>query len=552
MISNDERFDELIKNARAIFIEELEKRTIAVTEILGDISNDERYEKLGEVLIYFHRLSGTSSTLGLERLSTIGRDNENQIRKVINSGKEMDNGLIENIRQAVEDINRVLETIRTAAHSQNRESNVSGSDYTNMRTQGKILLIDDDVVVLKLLEDSFSIEGYDVYICDDPLSAMDIIEISKPDVILLDIMMPKCDGYEILSGIKANPKYSDICVIFLSAIDNVEDKIRGMKAGVDDYITKPFIAREVVLRTEIVLKLANRFKEKLLRDNLTGAYSRFHFNERMGDELERYKRYHTVFSVAFIDLDNFKITNDTYGHLTGDHVLQKFVSYMDQSLRECDCIFRYGGEEFVILMPDTNEEQAFAAMDRIREKLCSQPIYFGGSTITYSCGIKEVDENDKIVSKLIDCADKAMYAAKSSGKNKVVRYTFINRELKNKKTLLLVDDENTILKLLSSRLSNVGYSIVTAADGMRAIEIIEQTHVDAVILDLMLPDMDGMEICRKIRENPLSKTTRIIILSQKKDNADVIEGLRVGADDYITKPFSMGELEARVMRILSR
>lgn len=549
---NNNKFDELIENARAVFIDELEEMVERISSIINYYPEGLPAEDVKDTLIFFHKISGTASTLGLERLSHIGFDNERMLKGLIDSGNGMDEHATCNIQKSIDIIKHELELVKPSVCR--KETDNPGCGYTSMPDMGKILLIDDDIVMLKLLENAFTSEGYTVYICDDSLSAMDVIAVCKPDVILLDIMMPKCDGYEILSRIKANPKYFDIFVIFLSAIDDTENKIKGMKAGVDDYITKPFIVAEVISRVEMILKRANKLREKLIRDSMTGAYSRCHFNDRIRDELDRFNRYRTTFSVAFIDIDNFKSVNDRYGHLAGDFVLQRFVSYMAQNLRECDCIFRYGGEEFAIVLPDTCEDNAFIAIDRLREGFNSEAVRYGGNefSVTFSCGIKQVDKGDKTVNQLLSGADEAMYAAKSMGRNMVKRFSTLSSESKDKKTLLLVDDENTILKLLESRMSEIGYNTLLATNGREAINITGNAHPDAVILDLILTDMDGLEVCSKIKNNPCTRSTRIIILSQKRDEKDIIAGLKSGADDYITKPFSMGELEARIMRVMSR
>ena len=552
MEPKNKRFDELMSYARKIFADELIDKIERMNKLLLKGSDELTSSDYKEIINFFHTIGGTASTLGIERLARIGKEHETEIRERVASGSKIIQVEIEELLRSLEAIKGELDFIEPSHNSKKLHNNEI--NYINMPDSGKILLIDDDIAILKLLEGAFTDEGYTVYVCDDSLSALDVIAICKPDIILLDIMMPKCDGYKILDKIKADPEYSDICVIFLSSMGDLDNKIKGMKSGVDDYITKPFIPQEVISRVEMVLRRADKFRERLLKDGLTHAYSRSYFNDRIKDELERYKRYRSSFSLAFIDLDLFKAINDTYGHSAGDYVLERFVSFMLENLRESDCIFRYGGEEFVILMPDINEEKACAAMERLQEGFNRQIIEFGGCkiTVTFSCGIKQVSDDDETPGKFVGRADDAMYIAKNLGRNRVVRYSEADIASRNKKTLLLVDDENTILKLIGEKFAEDGYNVVTACNGKSALELLNSNSFDAVILDLMLPDIDGLEVCRKIKENPISKFTRVIILSQKTGEADIISGLKCGADDYITKPFSMAELETRVMRILNR
>jgi two-component system cell cycle response regulator len=428
-----------------------------------------------------------------------------------------------------------------------------GDSYENMPDRGRILLIDDDITVLKLLENAFTMEGYKVYICDDSSSAMDIISAARPEMIILDIMMPKVNGYELLKEIKAKPEYSDIYVIFLSAKGNTDDRIKGLRFGADDYIAKPFVIGEIITKVEIMMRRSAHYKEKLLKDSLTDAYSRYYLNYRLAEELERYRRNKSVFSVAFIDLDHLKYINDRYGHQTGDTILKEITGFISRSIRPCDSIYRYGGEEFIILMPDTSGEKAITIIDRLRDKLGSEQIRVGGSAlyVTFSAGIRQVRDINESIDEIIGDADKAMYYAKKCGRNRVVEY---NKDIsinEMKKTLLIVDDENTILKLLKERLSNIGYNVVTAKDGDSAIAAANEIRPDVVVLDLILPDIDGFEVCRQLKENSNTSSAKIIMLSKKKQKKSIVKGLTCGADDYVTKPFSMDELEARIMRVLN-
>lgn len=143
------------------------------------------------------------------------------------------------------------------------------------------------------------------------------------------------------------------------------------------------------------------------------------------------------------------------------------------------------------------------------------------------------------------------YTAKSSGRNRVVVYEEGIKLETLKKTILIVEDENTVLKLLQDRLSNAGYNIVTTCNGKSAIRLAKEIHPDILVLDIILPDINGFEVCKEIKKDPLTQSIKIIILSKIKRSKSIVKGLHIGADDYVTKPFSMEELEARIMRILS-
>ncbi|HYE82483.1 MAG TPA: response regulator [Clostridia bacterium] len=548
---NDRQVDMLMETAQKTFINELGYKIAEMEELFSSCKNECSEADTSKVLRFFHSINGTASTIGLDYISSIGKKWETKIRDLIDHGYNLNKNNLQDVHMAINTIKEKISSI--SEKSSTRKTPIDSSEYVNMPDRGKILLIDDDITILKLLENAFVLEGYQVYICDDSESVMDTIAVTRPDIIILDIIMPKLNGYEIMEKIKSRPEYSDIHVIFLSAKGEVNDKINGLKSGADDYITKPFVIGEITTKVEMIMRRSNNYKEKLLKDSLTDAYSRYFFNLRIAEELERYKRNGSIFSIAFIDMDHYKYINDHYGHQTGDYVLKELVDYIVGNIRECDSIFRYGGEEFIILMPDTTEEKAYIGINRLRSGFSSEPIFIGGSTlnVTFSAGIKQVCDKNESIDEIINDADKAMYYAKKCGRNRVVVY---NKEISVhnlKRTLLIVDDENTILKLLRDRLSSIGYNVITAKDGNNAIKIAQEACPDAIVLDLILPDIDGFEVCRQIKENVITRSSRIIMLSKKKQKKNIVKGLYSGADDYVTKPFSMSELEARIMRVLN-
>lgn len=290
----------------------------------------------------------------------------------------------------------------------------------NFPVRGKVLVVDDDLLTCNMVKEIFTKEGYFVQTLNSPSKIADFLKENRPDIVLLDIVMPEMNGFEVLALIKE--KHEDLPVVFLSGRHDVKEKVRGLKAGAEDYIIKPFDFKELLARVELILKRYNRFKEKLIFDPLTRAYSRSYLNERLKEEWARYKRKKITFSLAFLDLDKFKDINDNYGHAAGDYILKSFVSFVLDSLRESDSIYRFGGEEFIILMPDTNEIQAMIALERIRYNLTHRIFDFEQNKLKvfFSAGIVEANENIQQPEEMIRLADKAMYEAKKTGGNKIV------------------------------------------------------------------------------------------------------------------------------------
>lgn len=548
---NDKRIDTLIETAKGAFVNELGVKIIEMEELFASCKDECSEADTKRLLRFFHSINGTASTVKLDYISSIGKRWERKIKDLTELGHKLNKATLQEALMAINVIKEEAESINEKSNGRNIHA--ESNEYANIPDRGKILLVDDDITILKLLENAFTMEGYTVYICEDSASTMDTIADTRPDIIILDIIMPKLNGYEVMGKIKSRPEYSDIHIIFLSAKGDVDDKIKGLKSGADDYITKPFAIGEITTKVEMIMRRSKNYKEKLLRDSLTDAYSRYYFNFRIAEELERYRRNGSAFCVAFIDMDHYKYINDQYGHQTGDYVLKEFVSYIAGNIRECDSIYRYGGEEFILLLPDTTKEKAYMAIDRLRHGFSKEPLAIGGSilNVTFSAGIRQVCDKNESVDEIIDDADKAMYYSKKCGRNKVTVY---NEEISTqslKKTLLIVDDESAILRLLKDRLSCIGYNVITAKDGSNAVQIAQEVHPDAIVLDLILPDIDGFEVCKQIKEDILTRSSKIIMLSKKKHKKSVVKGLYCGADDYVTKPFSMSELEARIMRVLN-
>lgn len=419
---HSKELDALIQASKKVFIEELCLKIEKIDKMLVACGGHCSIEDTRELLRFFHSINGTASTLELDSLASIGRRWEIRLKEKINNHEFVEEHMIKEVHKEIYNIKNQICGADNEAVAETRD--LLKNTYKNNQSRGRILLIDDDLTILKLLENAFTIEGYTIYICDDPISAFELIAATKPDVIILDILMPEVNGYKLLEKIKAKPEYSDIHVIFLSAVDSSEDRIKGVRLGADDYITKPFIINEVIARVEAALRRTNKYRDKLLKDDFTGTYSRHYFSYRFMEEMERYKRSGKNFSIAFVDIDFLGLINEKYGYGAGDRVLKEFVSYLNDNIRKCDILFRYGGEEFIVLLPDTDSSKAFLVIDRIRQGFADKDISAGDLLIkaTFSAGIMQIDDKDITEDELIKHAANTAYKAKRLGRNTVVMF----------------------------------------------------------------------------------------------------------------------------------
>jgi diguanylate cyclase (GGDEF)-like protein len=294
--------------------------------------------------------------------------------------------------------------------------------------QRKILVIDDSKTNLILLKAHLNNMGLVALLADNALEGISIAIDQKPDIILLDVMMPDIDGFETCRRLKADNRTSSIPVIFVSAKDQSEDKISGLKLGAIDYVTKPFNKGELQARIGIVLQMME-LQEKLLllanTDELTKLANRRHFFQILDRELLQAKIRGGSVAVMMFDVDHFKHVNDTYGHQSGDKILQQVGKILNENIYPMDMAARYGGEEFVVMMPGMPVEIAMQRAQKLGMQIDKNNWEVNGNNIsvTVSAGVAVFDGADSITPyELIRRADDALYAAKNRGRNCVVAY----------------------------------------------------------------------------------------------------------------------------------
>jgi diguanylate cyclase (GGDEF)-like protein len=318
-----------------------------------------------------------------------------------------------------------------------------------------ILLVDDQPVNLRLLANLLVSRGYEVRAVTSGKMALTVVQTAKPDLILLDICMPGIDGYEVCQTLKADPHTQDIPVIFVSALNEVFDKVRAFEVGGVDYITKPFHLAEVLARVETHLTLkrlqqqlreqnkrlqrevrdrlaaeaalqtANQELERLASlDGLTKVANRRGFDHRLEIEWRRLSREKSSLALVLCDVDHFKLYNDHYGHQAGDICLQKIAQAIEQcTRRSADLVARYGGEEFVVVLPNTDLEGAQHIASSIQHRIASLQIphaqHSSSPFVTVSMGVAAIYPTpDRHSSELVAAADQALYTAKHQGRDR--------------------------------------------------------------------------------------------------------------------------------------
>ena len=294
-----------------------------------------------------------------------------------------------------------------------------------------ILVVDDVTKNLQLVMEILEQIGYETTFSTGGKKALERLETVKPDLILLDLMMPDMGGLEVCEILKADPRYQKIPIIFLTASNEQENLIEAFEKGAVDYVTKPFHSAELLarVRTHLELKQARddlheayeALERLVVIDPLTGVSNRRAIDTFAQEEYDRAQRYKTCFSVLMIDLDYFKKVNDTYGHYIGDECLKIVAEKLDNTLRTVDQFGRFGGEEFVAILPETSLTEAIKVAERLRIEVSQlvPAIKDFSSSLSVSIGVSAFQEKDKAPMDIFVRADQALYEAKEMGRNLV-------------------------------------------------------------------------------------------------------------------------------------
>jgi len=291
----------------------------------------------------------------------------------------------------------------------------------------KLLIVDDIPINIEVLNEALE-EEYEVLFATDGKNAIEIAVNELPDLILLDIVMPDIDGYQVCSQLKNKECTKNIPIIFITSKSDEEDETKGLKVGAIDYIIKPFSIPIVKarVRNHVELKRRGDLLESLsMLDGLTGIPNRRRFEEYLDQEWRRSVRERSHLSIILLDIDFFKNFNDNYGHLAGDDCLKKVAMALNNAIRRpADLIARYGGEEFVCVMPCTKSVGGIYVAENIRKSISELRVPHShssvGEHVTISLGVATcIPNGDSLPEELINAADKQLYLAKSKGRNQV-------------------------------------------------------------------------------------------------------------------------------------
>ncbi|TCL72302.1 diguanylate cyclase (GGDEF)-like protein [Hydrogenispora ethanolica] len=420
MAKNARRFQgATMVKAREIFCNGLQEKMPECGEALAALNAGTASPQAAErVYRFVHTLKGSGRMVGMTAVADAAAAMETALLLL----REYDIPWGEGLRRF---LNERWAEILAAVEQCPEESCATVASGFSKPNGKRILVVDDDPAITTFVRDYLEKNGFAVAVCHDTKTAEESLMAELPDLIVLDMVFPNGDGIEFCRALRSSEAWGMIPVIFLTVKDRLQDKLSGFSTGADDYICKPFKVEELLARIEAVLKRACTNEELILRDELTQAYNRRYLQSFLAAEIARAQRTGEPFSLAMVDLDHFKKINDSHGHLAGDETLQALVQTFLGNLRGTDVICRYGGEEFVIVMPRTPRGDGVKIMERLRQTIAGRPLQLRRSQVeialTFSAGVAGFPSDGISGEELLRAADQALYRAKAAGRNRVMQ-----------------------------------------------------------------------------------------------------------------------------------
>lgn len=286
----------------------------------------------------------------------------------------------------------------------------------------RVLVVEDSRSQAHFITSVLVKEGMQVAACTEPLKLHESLQNFRPELILLDMYMPHCDGVELAKVIRQQPAYVSLPIVYLSAENDVSKQLNAMSMGGDDFLTKPIKPEHLISAVSTRIERYRTLRSLMIRDSLTGLLNHTNCMEHLEFEIACALRQKHTLCFAMLDIDHFKSVNDTHGHPTGDKVIKSLARLLTQRLRKSDIIGRYGGEEFAVVLPATPLDAAAEVLDNLRQRFERITQRSGDGAefhVTFSCGIVELSaDNGELLHEL---ADKALYQAKTQGRNRVAK-----------------------------------------------------------------------------------------------------------------------------------
>jgi len=444
-----------------------------------------------------------------------------------------------------------------------------------MQHKQSILIIEPDENCTDALSEILSDGSLEIEIFSKQNQIPKLSPKSLPDLILLSQKWFKENQDDILKQIVKIRQNNYIPIILICGRLSKSQIISYLNSGINDFLTRPFIPEEVIAKVKAYLSLHSiyielnesrkQFEVLSITDSLTNLYNRRYLIERLKAEFKRAKRYSESLSCIMIDIDFFKSINDTYGHKYGDYVLSKIAFLIKNSVRDIDIPGRYGGEEFLIILPNTKQAGAVKLAEKIRRQIEIYPFQFEGKRLNVTCsfGCASMKEESSIFSyeTLVIRADNALYEAKNSGRNKTCSIddkiqmenylfsdlTLTNQRFVSKKCILIINQLKSDIKNIKHILESRGYNSLLINNIKEATEIVKKHKIDIMILHSNSLEMEDLRILNILKIGPQNPYIPIILLSDENNTIDFKnKSIYNFIDEFLLKPFAEEEFWRKI------
>jgi diguanylate cyclase (GGDEF)-like protein len=414
-----------------------------------------------------------------------------------------------------------------------------------------ILIVEDDVEMARALQMRLAAPNRVVFVAGSIAAAERILADNDIALIVLDLVLPDCDGRNLLIRLRERPGLASLPVIVLTGKGSLP-QTECFALGADAYFEKPVDLNTVTAAVATRLQRTAEANREARQDPLTGLPNRAAFREACARALALARRNREPLSLAILDLDRFKSVNDTHGHAIGDEVLRGVAAVLTQAFRGSDMAARWGGEEFVVLLPNTGQKGAILSLERALDALRQQS--FTGKdgapfSVTFSAGVVPYPENATL-EEAVNSADRLLYLAKVAGRDRVLGAEADSSALGRQ--VIFATSDFTQAATARDFLAEAGLEVVFVPATSAAVHAAVNATTAVIVLDVRVPALDGEELLRQLRPIAEAQSIAIVVLADSSAEQDIVRCFDIGADDYLVKPFSPAELTARVRRLLKR
>ncbi|HEY3133496.1 MAG TPA: response regulator [Gemmatimonadaceae bacterium] len=424
----------------------------------------------------------------------------------------------------------------------------------------RVLVVDDEPMVSRGLTSLLSRRGLAVTALNDPLRFWNVLEETKPNLILLDLEMPRISGTELCRVVRNDRRWSELPVIFLTGHTDQASIQRVFAAGADDYVGKPFVPAELMMRIESRLTGVKARKALVETDPLTGLATAFKTTELIDRFLRLARRKSDPYSIAVLQIDAFATLTSNFGRAMTDSVLRGIGGLLPKSFRAEDVPGWWGGPDFTIGMYGSTKEHAAIKLAQICAKVAELNFLAEDGRrvhVATSGGVAQYQFDGETVEALREEALKALEKARETGGNPVgVSGVKATGALTRRVDVAIVDDDPVLVALLKHAMESRSMRVATYADGEAAMAALTgadpEVQASVILLDVDLPALNGLDVLRRLKAGDISRLSNVVMLTARTGERDVLTALELGATDHITKPFSVPVLMHKVRTALKQ